>query len=193
MAPPREGTICQLLHSLTLGGAEILAARLARQLQDRFSFVFVCLDQLGTLGEQLRGEGFAVHVLERRSGLDWRCAFRLARLLRREEVHIVQAHQYTPFFYALLARLLYRRPAVLFTEHGRHFPDFRRRKRVLANRILLEGRDRVVSVGKAVQEALIRNEGLAPERVQVIYNGIDLAGFLNGQDLRARVRQELGI
>ena len=187
------GTICQILHTLTLGGAEILAARLARRLAGTYRFVFVCLDRLGTLGEELRAEGFPVHVLCQQPGLDWRCALRLARLLRREKVHIVQPHQYTPFFYALMARLLFHRPIVLFTEHGRHYPDFPRRRRILANRLLLERRDRVVSVGNAVRQALVNNEGLAPERIQVIYNGIDLSVFENGTGLRDRVREELQI
>ena len=46
--------------------------------------------------------------------------------------------QYGPFFYALLARWGYRRPPILFLEHGRHFPDYPRRKRILANRLLLD-------------------------------------------------------
>src|SRR5438067_9821303 len=147
-------TICQVLHGLWVGGAEVLAARLARQLGDRFRFVFVCLDELGTLGQELRAEGFPVEVLQRRAGLDWRCSLRLARFLRRERVDLVHAHQYTPFFYSLMARFLYRRPAVLFTEHGRHYPDYPRRKRMLANRFLLQRRDRVVGVGEAVRQAL---------------------------------------
>src|SRR5205807_2313881 len=116
----------------------------------------------------------------------------LARLLRRERVQVVQAHQYTPFFYALLARLIYRRPLVLFTEHGRHYPDYPRRKRIVANRLLLERRDRVVSVGQAVQQALVNNEGIAPGRIQIIYNGIDLSVYSNGADVREKMRQELG-
>src|SRR5437588_3999381 len=187
------GTICQILHNLTLGEAELLRARLARGLAGPYGFGCVCLDRLGTLGEELRAEGFPVHVLCRQPGLDWRCALRLARLLRRENVHIVQPHQYTPFFYALIARLLFHRPIVLFTEHGRHYPDFPRRRRILANRLLLERRDRVVSVGNAVRQALVNNEGLAPERIQVIYNGIDLSVFENGTGLRDRVREELQI
>jgi glycosyltransferase involved in cell wall biosynthesis len=186
-------TVCQVLHSLRVGGAEVLAARLARRLRDRYRFVFACLDELGTLGEQLRQEGFRVEVLGRRPGLDWRCAVRLADLLRRERAALLHAHQYTPFFYALAARLLYRRPGVLFHEHGRHFPDYPRRKRMLANRVLLGRRDRVIGVGRAVRRALIANEGIPPRRVQVIYNGIDLAGFANGQCDRAAVRKEMGV
>src|SRR4051795_10154558 len=98
-------TVCQLLHGLGVGGAEMLAARLARRLRDRFRFVFACLDEVGTLGEELRGDGFTVEVLDRKPGLDWSCPLRLARLLRSRRVDVLHAHQYTPFFYGMVARL----------------------------------------------------------------------------------------
>jgi glycosyltransferase involved in cell wall biosynthesis len=132
-------------------------------------------------------------VLGRRPGIDWRLALRLAGLLRRERVGVIHAHQYTPFFYAAAARQLGRPVPVLFTEHGRHFPDFPRPKRILANRLLLGRRDRVVGVGRAVCDALVRNEGIPPGRVGLVYNGIDLGRFANGSSLRATVRRELGL
>jgi glycosyltransferase involved in cell wall biosynthesis len=186
-------TICQVLHGLWVGGAELLAARFARRLGDRYRFIFACLDELGALGEELRREGFPVHVLGRRPGADFACMLRLAGLLRRERVELLHAHQYTPFFYALAARLLWRRAPVLFMEHGRHQPDYPRRKRLLANRLLLERRDRVVAVGQAVRQALIQNEGIPAERIAVIYNGIDLAPSGNGVPDRQAVRREMEV
>jgi glycosyltransferase involved in cell wall biosynthesis len=186
-------TICQLVHGLSVGGAEILAAGLARHFRDAFRFLFVCLDELGPLGQQLRAEGFPVWLLRRQPGVDWRCSWRLARLLRRERVDLLHVHQYTPFFYAMTARVLCRRPPVLFTEHGRWYPDYPRRKRIVANRLLLERRDRVVGVGQAVRQALIHNEGFASDRVQVIYNGIDMGSFVCGGAPSATVRSELGV
>jgi sugar transferase (PEP-CTERM/EpsH1 system associated) len=190
--PARKPAVCQVLHTLNVGGAEVLAARLARRLRDRFRFLFACLDEVGTLGDELRAKGFPVYDLQRRPGLDWRCMFRLARLLRRERVDIIQAHQYTPFFYSSMGRLPGRRP-LLFTEHGRHQPDYPRPKRIFANRLLLGRRDRVVAVGNAVKDALIANEGIAADRIAVIYNGIDLEPYRNGSHTRESVRQELGI
>ena len=72
-----QPVICQVLHTLEVGGAEVLAARLARRLQHRFRFVFVCLDQLGTLGLELREEGLVVEVSRRREGLDVGCVLGL--------------------------------------------------------------------------------------------------------------------
>ena len=184
--------IYQLLHGLRVGGAEVLVARLARKLRERYRFRFVCLDELGTLGEELRAEGFPVEVAGRRPGVDWQLPLRLARMLARGRAALVHAHQYTPFFYALTARLLYRRPPILFTEHGRWLPDYPRRKRIVANRLLLQRRDRVVGVGEAVRQALVVNEGIPARRVGVAYNGIDLAAFAKPAD-RAAVRRELGL
>ncbi len=76
-------TICQVLHSLNVGGAEVLAARIARALGHQYRFVFACLDELGPLGESLRAEGLRVEVVGRRPGVDFECMRRLARLLAR--------------------------------------------------------------------------------------------------------------
>jgi L-malate glycosyltransferase len=190
--PAATVTVGQLLLSLTMGGGEVLAARIARRLNDRFRFVFFCLDEMGTLGQELRAEGFEVRVLTRRPGLDLRCMRRLARWLGEQQVDVLHAHQYTPFFYAATARWLHRRQAVIFTEHGRMFPDYPRRKRMLANRFLVGRRDRVIGVGQAVRQALIANEGLSDDRVAVIYNGIDLAAYEGLTVGHGSLRQEFG-
>jgi glycosyltransferase involved in cell wall biosynthesis len=96
-----------------------------------------------------------------------------------------------PFFYALAARLLYRRTPVLFTEHGRWIPDYPRRKRIVANRLLLQRRDRVVGVGEALRRALIVNESIPARRVSVIYNGIDLAPYATPPEDRSAIRREM--
>jgi glycosyltransferase involved in cell wall biosynthesis len=185
--------VCQLLHTLHVGGAEVLAARLARRLREQHDFVFVCLDEIGPLGEELRAEGFTVEVLHRKAGLDLRCAWRLASTLRRHRVQLVQAHQYTPFSYAQLARLVYPSAPILFTEHGRHQPDYPRRKRMLFNRWMLRRCDHVVAVGEAVKQALIVNEGLPTGRIEIVYNGIDTDRFTPSPTERESVRNELGL
>jgi sugar transferase (PEP-CTERM/EpsH1 system associated) len=192
-------TICQVLHGLEIGGAEVLAARLARRLGRSFRFRFVCLDEVGTLGRALADEEFGVWLLNRKSGLDAGCAWRLARLVSRERVDLLHVHQYTPFVYAMLARLVGRRRPVMFTEHGRFHPDYRRPKRVAFNRLMLRSTDRVVAVGEAVRQALVANEGIPRDRIEVIYNGIDLETFESRgddgaavHDVRSAVRREIG-
>src|SRR5262245_46586624 len=92
--------VCQVLHSMQMGCAEMLAASLARRLSNQFEFVFACLDGLGTLGAQLCEEGFTVEVLGRKNGVDLGCVRRLARFVHDQRVDVIHAHQYTPFFYS---------------------------------------------------------------------------------------------
>lgn len=186
-------TIGHVLHRLDRAGAEVLAAELARALNDRFRFAFLCLDGVGPLGEQLRDEGFAVVELGRKPGLDLAVAGRLRDAAAEHRVHVLHAHQYTPFFYSALSRGLGEMPPILFTEHGRHYPDPRKFKRMVANQCLLRRCDRVTAVGRFVKRALVRNEGLPARRVDVIYNGITPAvGPASAADRRA-ARQLLNI
>jgi L-malate glycosyltransferase len=198
--------IVHVLHRLHYAGAEVLAAALSRELRERFTFAFACLDEVGPLGLALRDEGFEVVALDRKPGVDFSVARGLQSHVTRWRAQgpvLLHAHQYTPFFYASLSRGLrglllggaFEVP-LIFTEHGRHYPDQRKLKRVLANRLLLARKDRVTAVGQFVRNALVCNEGIAEKRIEVIYNGIDAARFARRDDaaaVRARVRSELRI
>ncbi len=191
MAKP---TIGHVLHRLDLAGAEVLAAALARKLSTAYRFVFLCLDGTGPQAEGLERDGFRVVNLERRPGIDLRVARRIRHAAGMHRIDLLHAHQYTPFFYAAMSRYWQSRPRILFTEHGRHYPDFRRPKRVIANRVLIKSTDRVTAVGEFVRKMVVRNEGIPADRIQVIYNGIDPAQFPAGQvSSRDEARQLLDI
>ena len=111
---------------------------------------------------------------QRAPGVDHSCARRLADLVERENVSLLHAHQYTPFFQSLLSRGFTGQTPILFTEHGRHFPDHPSRKRTMFNRLMLKHQDRLIACGSAVRRALIDNEGLPEQRVDIVYNGVDL-------------------
>lgn len=188
-----------MLHRLYLAGAEVLAADLSRKLRHRYRFVLLCLDEVGPLGQRLQNEGFTVLNLQRKPGVDLSVARRIAGAVREHCIQLLHAHQYTPFFYAAASRLP---PAswtlggapILFTEHGRHYPDVRRPKRVAANRFLLRRKDRITAVGQWVKQCLIDNEGLAASRIEVVLNGIDPRAFAAGeQTKRAALRRELAV
>jgi glycosyltransferase involved in cell wall biosynthesis len=186
-------TVCQLVHGLPVGGAEVLVCRMIRRLRDRYRFVVACLDQVGELGESLTQEGIDVVQLGRQPGFDWRCVRRLREFCADRQVSVIHAHQYTPFAYAIATRAYGRRPPVLFTEHGRFYPDYPSYKRKIFNRLIANKRDRFVAVGQSVRQALIDNEGLPSDRIEVVYNGIDAAAFGHDEATRRDARQELGL
>lgn len=192
--PPPKPTIAHVLHRLDLAGAELLAADLARELQGQYNFVFLCLDEVGKLGKRLQSEGFTVIGLGRKPGIDLPLTLRLRKLIRRYHITLLHAHQYSPFAYAALARLPRQFPPILFTEHGRHYPDPRKPKRLVANKFLLKPGDRITAVGQFVKRALVDREGLPAKRIDVIHNGIDPDRFApNGQTNPNTLRSTLNL
>ncbi|WP_406700169.1 glycosyltransferase [Singulisphaera sp. Ch08] len=154
--------------------------------------MFVLLGEKNLPVGELQASGFPVQVIEQRPGSSWRCSRRLVRVFERERVDLVHVHQATSWLFGAMARLHYRRPPILLTEHERGYPDFPPLKRVAAIRVLLERRDRIVAVSHTVRRSLILNEGLPPERVAVIYHGIaplPAAAAHVGDS----VRQEIGV
>lgn len=184
-------TICHVIHALGVGGAEVLVGQMVRLLSDEFRCIVAVLDEVGEIGECLRQDGYIVEHLHRQPGIDRGCAKRLREFADREGAQILHAHQYTPFFQAMLSRGLFGRRPVVFTEHGRHFPDLPSRKRSMVNRLMLRRNDRLIGCGGAVRQALIDNEGLPESRIEVIYNGADLNAIgRSSPQARERIRAE---
>jgi L-malate glycosyltransferase len=151
----------------------------------------VCLDQEGPLAGALRERGIGVHWTHRGKGIDLRQVFRIAEIIKTFKPEIIHCHQYTPFFYGSLAGLWAGRGRVIFTEHGRHFPDVVGWKRRWANQFLVRRADRITAVCDFTRERLIANEGLPAGRIEVIYNGVDLSRFGPGSN-RTEIRTKLG-
>lgn len=172
-----------VVHSMQMAGAERLVVETIRRLGDRILPAVFCLDTVGLLGTDLQRENIDVVAFGRRPGLDLSVARRLASEIARRNIAVIHAHQYTPFFYAALAKLLRRgRPRLILTEHGRHYPDIVSAQRRLGNRILL-GRlaDRINAVCAFSADALAANDGFARDRIDVIPNGIALDQFEHSQ------------
>jgi sugar transferase (PEP-CTERM/EpsH1 system associated) len=165
-------TLVNIVHSLDPGGAERLVVDMSRAFADDYDVHVFCLDSVGEWADGLRSAGVPVRELRRQPGLDLYLAWRIAKLLRQVSADIVHAHQTAPWFYSALARLFYRKPKLLFEEHGRHFPEPDRRWHRLANRLLVGRLTHVsVAVSRDIRERLVRYEGLRRDRIRIIYNG----------------------
>ena len=112
---------------------------------------------------------------------DWRADRRIAA---RHRADIIHCHHYSPFVYGCIATVL--RPArLLFTEHGRLADAPPSRKRYIANQALRLRADRVFTVSADLKAHLVR-EGFRPDRVEVLYNGIDIGPAPGASDRERR-------
>jgi len=182
-----------VLHVMNVAGAEVLVAETIRRLGTRIEPVIFCLDEVGALGHRMREEGVDVMGFDRRPGLDFRVAWRMAAEIRARALDVVHAHQYTPFFYGSIgARLSRVRPRVIFTEHGRHFPDVVSPKRWVVNRIVFDRlADDVNAVCEFSARALRDKDGFVRRTIEVIPNGVDLPRYAAGD--RTTARTALGL
>jgi glycosyltransferase involved in cell wall biosynthesis len=186
--------IAFVVHVMQVAGAEVLVTETIRRLGRRLDPTVFCLDAVGFLGEQLQQAGVPVIALHRRPGRDWRLAWRLAGALQERRIEVIHAHQYTPFFYAAVARVLNGgQPRLILTEHGRHYPDLVSPIRRAVNRLLLDPlADAVNACCRFSADALNRVDGFAGRRIEVIENGIDLPRYDAAAD-RPALRRRLGL
>lgn len=169
---PRVGFV---VHVMQVAGAEMLVTRLIERLQDKIVPTIFCLDSLGILGQKMLDAGVPVVVLGRAPGIDSALPWRFARELQRREIDVLHAHQYTPFFYSAMAKIYGAWGVkIIFTEHGRHYPDHVSWKRRLGNRLILS---RLCYARNACCDFSARatemNDGF--HHVETVANGVDLA------------------
>ncbi|MFP7753818.1 glycosyltransferase [Thermodesulfobacteriota bacterium B35] len=96
--------VLHLVLSLQVGGAERVVVSLVRgQKEYSLKQTVCCLDEIGTLGEELIASGFSVQVLIRKPGVDWQLAWKLRKFCRQHQVDLIHTHGESPWFYGALA------------------------------------------------------------------------------------------
>jgi len=159
---------------MNVGGAERLVYDMTKY--PAFAMnppIVCCLDAVGELGELLLQEGYQVYCKGRRPGLDLEIITWLRDIIRQEKVDVVHAHQYSPLFYAVPAALLAGRTKVVYTEHGRFYPEKKSWKRWLFNPLLAMGVDHLVSISEATARAMATYDNFPRRKIKIIHNGID--------------------
>jgi len=186
--------IMHVVLSLDAGGG---AERLVFDMVRHHAFaatppVVCCLLSLGALGEQLQQEGVRVFCALKPERFKASLVHWLASLIKEEGVEVVHAHQYTPMFYAVPAAWLAGRKRVVYTEHGRLYPDIRRWKRRLVNPFLSLGIDHIISISEGTKRAMVDVDNFASTKIKVVHNGMYLSPAASCFDPAAK-RRALGL
>lgn len=158
-----------------VGGMEKLLVEFARLTdRSRYKLSFVSLQKRGNLAPIIESHRWPVIAMDKREGLKPKLVFQLARMLRRIKPDVVHTHNTAAYVYGVLAAAIVRVPCIIHTRHGQRFDSSRRQTRVF--RELSRWVDRVVTVS-ADSAQLTIEEGIAVEKTQTIFNGVDLERF----------------
>ncbi len=190
-----------LVTGLGVGGAEGQVVALATALHQRgWEVQVVSLTPPGPLAEDLRRAEIPVVSLGMRSRAPypWPVA-RLVHLLRSWKPHIVHAHMVHANILARLVRPLAPVPVLICTAHSTHEISTRANEvrevtwRERAYRLTDWLCDLTTQVSRAGLERYVRVKAVPSNKIQVVYNGIDLQKFRLDPVKRAVKRRELGL
>lgn len=171
------------------GGAEMIVSRLAGALdRSRFRSV-VCLYRPGWLKEQCERQGIRTHVIHMTGMFDVAWIWKACRLVRREGVSLIHAHEFTGNTYGSLVARLAGVPFV-GTVHGKNYYGDKKRRRLAYRAVSRTGT--LVAVSSDLKQFITKTVGVPTERIKVIYNGEDVLPPV-GVEEKCRLRAELGL
>jgi glycosyltransferase involved in cell wall biosynthesis len=182
-------TVLHLSSTSGPGGAETIVKRLAPSLDSARFRSIVCLFRRGWLYDAVTAQGMPTSVIGMNGALDleWVRAFR--RLIRKERVAVIHAHEFTANVYGSLVGQITGVPVVA-TVHGKsYFTD--QAKRRMAYRYVSRV-SRMVAVSEDLKQFIVARAGVAEHRVSVVYNGVDASDPPRAEQSRA-LRTSLGL
>ncbi len=142
----------------------------------------------GPLAEQLRGFGIPCFHLKMRSPYDLSAAKKLAGICRDNCIDVIHAQYPRENYIAILSKLWYRTPRVIFTYHlVEPVPALWR----ITNRIMTRFNHRIITLCRRGREVLEAG-GYPPQRIVIIPNGVGEPDSVP-EETKKSVRASLGI
>jgi glycosyltransferase involved in cell wall biosynthesis len=186
-------SICHVLWSVEVGGAERVVLDLARAQRAAGHDVAVLTlgDTNGRLAPEFRSVVATFEAVPKRTrGLDPVLPLRLGRWFRRHGTDVVHTHNELPLIYAAPGAKLARLP-VVHSKHG--IVPVKSRGAHLLRRAAARAVDAFVAVSDATAATAIETGECTKEQLRVVINGTDLSRFPAPAGSRERIRAELGI
>lgn len=144
----------------------------------------------GWLKDQCEARGVRTDVLTGEGFLHWKWMLDCYRLVKREGVDLIQAHEFDAIVHGWVVAKLAGIPLV-GTIHGKVYFHEKARRR-WAYRIISRSAT-LVAVSEDLKRFIVDEVGIPASRVQVIYNGLDPAVVAVPDVDPQQVKRELGL
>jgi len=168
-----------MVRALSIGGCERDLTKIAIALdRSRFEPHVACFHSDGPRLADLQAAGVPVVELPVRSFKSPSAlhgAWNMAQYIRLHRIDLIHAFDVPTDVFAAMATRLFPVPVLITSQLSYRdlYPTSYRRMLKFSDRVS----DRIVVNSKAVIRSLIDEEGLAPERLTLIYNGVDPSVF----------------
>lgn len=165
--------VLHITYDMRIGGTEMVIKNIINGCdKNKIEMSILCIESpLGPFAKDLQAQGIQFYQLDRQAGFDKKLISNIRSVIKDEAIDIIHCHQYTPWVYGVIAAAFFK-TKVIFTEHGRFYPDSSTWKRKLINPILNYFTDKVTAISQATKHALVEFENIPLNDIEVIYNGI---------------------
>jgi sugar transferase (PEP-CTERM/EpsH1 system associated) len=178
--PDQRPLICHVIFRLAIGGLENGVVNLINWMPaDRYRHAILCISHATDFRQRVRRPDVAIVEAHKKAGKDLAAYARLFRLLRRLKPDIVHTRNLPALECLWLARAAGVRKLV-HSEHGLDVLEIDgrtaryNRLRRLCDHVV----GRFITVNEDLKHWLTTVVGIAPERVAVVYNGVDTDRFV---------------
>lgn len=183
--------VMQVTFGMGIGGMERVIMDLCRYMApDRYCFTICCVSVRGLLADQMEAEGVRVIFCPNQTRLaKYLRGIELSRIFQESDVQVIHTHHTTAFVHGTIGAHLAGSPILINTDHCKNYPIEKRW--MMLEKVASFTADEIVAVSHHTRDELIRYEGIAPDKISVIHNGINIK--LTRNESLGVLRNEFGI
>ena len=171
--------IVYLINSLGSGGAQMMLFRLLERIdREKFQPVVVSLLKVkGVLQDRIESLGVDVHVLEFKSGHDFKTFLKLHHLLKELSPQVLQTQLFAADILGRIMGRVLKIPVVITSIRNVYYGSS---GRYLLFKLTENFASGTVFVSKAAAKRFTELKILPAAKAKVIYNGLNIEGFYSG-------------
>jgi len=188
--------ILEVINEAAIGGGQKHLFLLARGLNKEKFDVIVASSGKGPLREELMREEIKYVSLKMKRKLNFFTIFKIARLIKKEEIDILHTHGGIAGFTARLGGIIGNVRIIVHTLHGIHYLNYKNRLLkwicILLESLFSMFTDAVIFVSDSDMQKARRFKLAKERKIHVIKNGIDFSEFNKKVDVLVK-KKALGL
>jgi len=191
--------IMYVVYDFGIGGLEKCVDLVNSLDQAEFRSSICCLRRSGDSARKLRRADVKIFEMCKRNGHDLTLPFRLAKLLKENNIDIIHSANWGTYLESIAGARLAGMSAHVHMEQGMEFGEYnetdtiKRKLRIHSQRLFSPSVNKIVAVSEEIRGRFIDRIGIIPEKIVTIPNGVDTEFFKPEKKTRKCKRSELGL
>jgi glycosyltransferase involved in cell wall biosynthesis len=175
--------VLHLINYLGGGGSEIYIYTLAKKLHNNHCKFYIAYSEEGKGLKLFEDLGIETIKLQMNSPFDIKAANELKKICKELSIDVIHTHFLRENYISILSKLLGNKVRVINT---RHMLDKNSKSVISMNKFFTRFNDSIIAVSSSVRNQMIYDEGLNPNKIKLIYTGVDLEEWSKPSSLNFR-------